>query len=80
MKRRSLFTIVILICVSLSVAQDKAKKVAPQDTLVSRKEMIAKIHADMDRVRKDAENTLLILRGQLSAFEEQTADSIRVRK
>lgn len=73
--------LLIVFSVMVGLAQDKGKKpVAPTDTLVSRTQMIAKIRSDMDRVQKEAEQTLLILRGQLSALEVQTADSIRVKK
>ena len=80
MKRTSLITVVLILILALAVAQDKPKKLAPTDTLVSRKAMIAKIRQDMERVQTDAEQTMLILRGQLSALETLTADSIRVKK
>ena len=80
MKRTSLITVVLILILALATAQDKPKKLAPTDTLVSRKAMIAKIRQDMERVQTDAEQTMLILRGQLSALETLTADSIRVKK
>jgi hypothetical protein len=61
-------------------AQNKPGKLAPTDTLVSRTQMIAKIRSDMDQIQKNTEQTLLILRGQLSVLEVQTSDSIRVKK
>jgi hypothetical protein len=72
--------ITLILVVALATAQDKSKKLTPTDTLISRKAMIAKIRQDMERVQTEAEQTLLILRGQLSAFEIQTSDSVRVKK
>lgn len=88
MKRTSIFAVVVVVLsvlilsfmLGVAVAQEKTKKLAPTDTLVSRTQMMAKIRNDIQRVQNEAEQTILILRGQLSALEVQTSDSIRVKK